>query len=157
MTGQRPPPRSLLRDLTAAIGTASLVRPDEIAGLPAEAGAYALVLDVADTLTLIRPRRGSDTLGTGWYIYAGSARGPGGIRARVARHMRQDKAVHWHIDQVTTRKGTRVWAVPLRGRTECDLVSDLTASDRFVATHPGFGSSDCRRCIAHLLMWRRTG
>ena len=157
MTGQRLPPESLLRDLDAAIGTAPLCQPDQIVGLPAVTGAYALILDVPDTLALSRPRRGRDVLSAGWYIYAGSARGPGGIRARLARHMRQDKAVHWHIDQVTARKGTRMWAAPLPDRTECDLVSDLTVSGRFVATHPGFGSSDCKHCTAHLLMWRRTG
>ena len=40
-------------------------------------------------------------LAPGCYVYAGSARGPGGIRARVRRHLRPDKTPHWHIDQVT--------------------------------------------------------
>ena len=157
ITGQRPPPKPLLKDLNAAIGPAALCGPDEITDLPAEGGAYALILDVTETLALSRPRAACDPLAAGWYIYAGSARGPGGIRARLARHMRQDKAVHWHIDQVTIRNGTRVWAAPFPDRTECHLVSDLTASGRFVATHPGFGSSDCKLCPAHLLMWQLAG
>jgi len=31
----------------------------------------------------------------GWYAYMGSACG---LRARVCRHLRQDKKLHWHID-----------------------------------------------------------
>ncbi len=157
MTGAHLLPAPLIRDLDAALGATPLCRPDEIAGLVAVAGAYALILDVADTLSLNRPRHACHALSAGWYIYAGSAHGPGGIRARLARHMLQDKPVHWHVDQVTTRKGIRIWAASLPNRTECGLVSDLSASGRFVATHPGFGSSDCKQCAAHLLMWRQTG
>jgi len=34
----------------------------------------------------------------GYYIYIGSAFGPGGVRARMLRHLRADKPKHWHID-----------------------------------------------------------
>ena len=34
----------------------------------------------------------------GWYVYIGSAFGPGGITARVTRHARAAKRLHWHID-----------------------------------------------------------
>ncbi|WP_296520394.1 DUF123 domain-containing protein [Rhodoplanes sp.] len=89
------------------------------------------------------------TLPAGRYLYCGSARGPGGLRARIARHLRRRKTLRWHVDRLTTR-GTvfAVWAIP--GGDECDLVARLAA---LPVPLPGFGSSDCRRCRSHLLAW----
>lgn len=33
----------------------------------------------------------------GWYLYVGSAFGPGGLRSRVLRHWRRRKPRHWHV------------------------------------------------------------
>lgn len=88
-------------------------------------------------------------LGPGIYVYCGSAFGPGGIRARVERHLRTDKKPHWHIDRLSARATCiDVKTYPV-GR-ECDLVAALI-SERAVAPVPGFGSSDCRNCAAHLV------
>ncbi|MEM8743893.1 MAG: DUF123 domain-containing protein [Pseudomonadota bacterium] len=130
------------------------MQADHIADIPATAGAYTLILSVARNVALTRPQGCQPSLSAGWYVYAGSARGPGGIRARLARHLRRDKRVHWHIDQLTTHYDVAAWAVPLPDTTECDLVTSLVRTGQFEAPHPGFGSSDCRTCGAHLLMWR---
>jgi histidyl-tRNA synthetase len=94
-------------------------------------------------------RRIGVKLPAGRYLYCGSARGPGGLRARIARHLRRRKPLRWHVDQLTTR-GTviAVWAIP--GGDECDLVARLAL---LPVPLPGFGSSDCRRCRSHLLVW----
>ncbi len=127
------------------------ITPDP-AELPAVAGAYALVIELA------RPRRlnirtlAPATLAPGHYLYLGSARGPGGIRARVARHLRRDKAKHWHVDHLTGRwlgRITRVIAAP--GGSECDLVRRALEFDGVRAPVAGFGSSDCPTCRSHLL------
>ena len=47
------------------------------------------------------PRFGKLTLAAGQYAYVGSAHGPGGLRARVGRHLRAEKPLHWHIDYLT--------------------------------------------------------
>jgi Uri superfamily endonuclease len=47
------------------------------------------------------PNKPSVSLVPGRYIYAGSAYGPGGLKARVSRHMRRAKRSQWHIDQLT--------------------------------------------------------
>lgn len=62
-----------------------------------------------------------------------------------------DKPRRWHIDWLTTAAGDRaVWTVA--DGDECALREALTAAGAAVPV-AGFGSSDCRRCPAHLLHW----
>jgi histidyl-tRNA synthetase len=90
------------------------------------------------------------TLPAGWYIYAGSARGPGGIRARLGRHLGPGKGAHWHIDTLTQAAVARR-GFPIPGGEECALVRALLARPGTRIPVPGFGSSDCRSCASHLL------
>lgn len=118
--------------------------------LPAVAGAYALVLELLRPLSVRLGRRAPGALDPGWYLYAGSARGPGGIRARVGRHLRADKSLRWHVDRLTNTAGvSAVVAVP--GGGECAIVGAVRALAGTEIPVPGFGSSDCRSCPAHLL------
>ena len=34
----------------------------------------------------------------GYYVYLGSALGPGGLRARITHHQKLSPRPHWHID-----------------------------------------------------------
>ncbi len=118
--------------------------------LPADPGAYLLLIELTAPLALDIPRLGAATLAPGRYAYCGSANGPGGLRARIGRHLRRDKTPHWHIDRLTAAgqvAGLR--AVP--GGRECDLLRDLLADPGVSVPVPGFGSSDCRACPAHLV------
>ncbi|WP_206057199.1 DUF123 domain-containing protein [Nitratireductor sp. XY-223] len=115
-------------------------------------GAYVLALCLEDPLAV--EIRGADyRFRPGWYLYAGCARGGGGIGARVARHLRREKAIHWHIDRLTPR-AARVAALAVPHGVECDLVGRLIATGRYTVPVKGFGSSDCRNCQAHLLAAR---
>jgi Uri superfamily endonuclease len=129
------------------IGRLPFVR--SAAEAPALPGAYLLVVALPAPLTFTLPQRPETTLAPGRYLYAGSACGPGGLRARLARHMRAEKKPHWHIDRLT-EAGTveGAWVVP--GCDECSLIASLAA---LPVPLPGFGSSDCRRCSSHLLEW----
>src|SRR6266540_676456 len=69
--------------------------------IPRLAGAYVLVVDLSRPLTVKLAGRPPASLRPGRYLYCGSAKGPGGLQARVARHMRRGKAVRWHIDRLT--------------------------------------------------------
>lgn len=109
--------------------------------LPALPGAYVLVLDLAEDVVLQLPRKPEAVLAPGRYLYFGSARGLGGIKARVARHMRREKPVRWHVDRLTT-------AGEVGGGDECALVARFPD---LPVPMPGFGSSDCRTCASHLL------
>lgn len=118
--------------------------------LPRIPGAYVLVIELGVPLCLAISTLPAVTLTPGRYAYCGSARGPGGIAARVGRHMRRGKALRWHIDRLT--EAGRVAALHLDpGGDECDLLRQLRALPGTRVPVPGFGSSDCRRCPAHLL------
>ena len=118
--------------------------------LPAETGAYALV--IALTRSFAPPIRRLDRrhLPPGRYLYGGDANGPGGIRARVRRHLRRKKTVHWHVDHLTNAFGVAaVVAVP--GGDQCEVVASVRRRPGVATPIPGFGSSDCARCPAHLV------
>ena len=68
---------------------------------PSAPGAYILQVDIAENVLVTIAGRSPTELTAGRYLYCGSAKGPGGLRARLARHMRHGKSVHWHIDQLT--------------------------------------------------------
>lgn len=104
-------------------------------------GTYVLVFDLGQP---VENRLGSFL---GRYCYVGSARGPGGLHARVARHLRKAKPLQWHIDLLTSSEGFR----PIRGYAASDVAEcrvALELSSQFTG-HPGFGCSDCR-CATHL-------
>ena len=118
--------------------------------LPADSGAYVIRIHLRKAVTFHSGRIAGQRLPRGTYLYCGSAYGPGGLAARVGRHLKRGKSVRWHIDQLTqTGKITGVLLAP--GGRECNLVA-------LIAGHPGsdlpitgFGSSDCRHCESHLL------
>lgn len=119
--------------------------------LPAEAGTYVLWFDVRDPLPVAVGRLGEHVFQPGVLAYVGSAHGPGGLRARLGRHLRAEKKPHWHVDALTMRvQVTAIWLVRSPERLECTwarLLAGLSASSVPVT---GFGASDCT-CSAHLL------
>ncbi len=127
--------------------------PDSLAGglarLPATGGAYLLLVDLPAPLAVDLPGRPPARLAPGRYAYCGSAYGPGGLRARIARHLRPAKRAHWHIDRLTGA-GRVVAVYGLPGGRECALFASLLATPGARVPLRGFGSSDCRTCPAHL-------
>jgi len=128
-------------------GTIPIPPPE---ALPTAGGAYALCLTLAQPVRLSITRLGRPLLQAGTYVYCGSAYGPGGLRARLARHLRRDKRPHWHVDHLLAA-ATVVDVVAVPGGNECELVAQIAALPGSAFPVPGFGSSDCRRCRAHLL------
>ncbi|MFO1126305.1 MAG: DUF123 domain-containing protein [Methylocystis sp.] len=89
------------------------------------------------------------TLRSGDYLYCGSAKGPGGLRARLARHRRKDKRAHWHVDQLTLQ-GQVLGAFIVEGGDECALNAALSA----LPIPPCWASAvRTARCAAHLRLW----
>ena len=115
--------------------------------VPASPGSYVLALALTDSLML--PERLAECVRPGLFLYCGSAHGPGGLRARVGRHMRPSKTIRWHIDHLTAR-ATVLGAWTFTDRSECELAAALA---HLPAPVKGFGSSDCRSCRSHLLRW----
>ena len=123
----------------------------EALDLPAVPGTYVLWLQVTGYLSVQVGKPGTITMRGGLYAYVGSAHGPGGLRARLQRHLRPDKPVHWHIDSVTALiPVSAIWFEPSPERLECLWAQTLAALPGVTAPVPGFGSSDCR-CRSHFL------
>ncbi|PWB81333.1 MAG: DUF123 domain-containing protein [Methylocystaceae bacterium] len=116
---------------------------------PVDPGAYVLLVELDAPLRITAGKGREATLAPGRYLYCGSAKGPGGLRARLARHMRRGKRRHWHIDQLTEAGAVHgAWATP--HGSECAHVAELA---HLPVPLDGFGSSDCPRCRSHLLHW----
>ena len=125
--------------------------PADPPALPALPGSYILELALGHQIAIRPGKLGEILLGPGRLRYYGSARGPGGVRSRVARHLRRAEKRHWHVDWLLSRAAVRRVLVDLRA-TECGLLRRDLASGRWAVAAAGFGSSDCRRCPAHLLI-----
>ena len=122
--------------------------------MTSDPGTYALLLR-ADTEQAIEVGAlGVMSVEPGTYVYVGSAFGPGGLRARVGRHVRDDGALHWHVDylRAVTTLDT-VWYTHDAERRECAWATVLRALPRAAVPLGGFGASDCT-CPTHLV---RTG
>jgi Uri superfamily endonuclease len=117
--------------------------------IAADPGAYLLAIDLPRKLVLEIAALSSPALAPGRYVYCGSAYGPGGPRARIARHLKKDKSPRWHVDRLTLAGHVSRIAV-LRGGSECALMAGLRTLPGVSLPVAGFGSSDCRVCPAHL-------
>jgi Uri superfamily endonuclease len=120
--------------------------------IPSLPGAYVLAVELFRPVAVALGNRPPLSLAAGCYLYCGSAKGPGGLRARIARHMRRGKAIHWHIDNLT-EAGRVLGAWGFVGGNECELAATLAC---LPVPIEGFGSSDCRRCRSHLLQWQES-
>jgi Uri superfamily endonuclease len=106
---------------------------------------YQLLIDVARPLRCTIGSLGVFDVAAGRYLYTGSARR--NLEARIARHLRQNKTMRWHIDYLLKSPGVRVLEVTRSRRGECAL----NQSARGAIAIAGFGASDCRAgCRAHL-------
>jgi len=116
-----------------------------------EPGTYVLLLRLSRVTGIDVGRSGRFSFPVGWYTYVGSARGPGGLAARISRHLRSPKPLHWHIDYLRLcALPVRAWyAIGLR-RRECAWARALSTLPGASIPVPRFGASDCR-CPAHLV------
>lgn len=120
---------------------------------PAQPGCYLIWFYIDQNLDIARPSH--SFLPKGWHLYSGSAKGPGGLRARVRHHLKTDKQPRWHIDQISTNATIHMaWAwteIDWSSGSECRLMQSLNKSPYFNHLIPGFGSSDCKTCKSHLI------
>jgi len=131
----------------ACVAGISATRPVTQAA-SAEKGTYALIMRCRKTGHTQIGKLGRMMLRPGFYIYVGSAFGPGGIQARVSRHRRRDKKLHWHIDYLRRHTALiETWTLPGTVNQEHDWAAKLAT--RYEIAYPRFGASDCR-CPSHL-------
>ncbi|NOZ52768.1 MAG: GIY-YIG nuclease family protein [Gammaproteobacteria bacterium] len=113
-------------------------------------GTYILILQALKRVRCEVGRLGVLDSPKGFYIYIGSAFGPGGVAARVKRHLNKRHRVHWHLDYLS----------PYVQAQECWYTFDAKKREHQWAHHffnvfdshlplLGFGCSDCH-CQSHL-------
>lgn len=112
-------------------------------------GSYSLVIEQPGPATVEVGALGTHRFEPGWYVYTGSAFGPGGF-ARVDRHRElahgERDARHWHIDYLLGHPGSTIRTVVTTpdADVECAVAGRLPAGPV-----PDFGASDCD-CHSHL-------
>jgi len=117
-------------------------------------GTYLFLLHNSKAREISAGRFGKVLFPSGFYLYAGSAFGPGGLNARIGRHFRQDKKIRWHVDNLSiTMNPVECWYHVSQTKRECQWNSRL---EDIHDTYPlrGFGSSDCK-CLSHLHYFSR--
>lgn len=114
-------------------------------------GSYILVLHLEQPLAGLQVGRlGRFDFAPGFYLYVGSALGPGGLAARLAYHGRHKEHPHWHIDYLRAHaRLCEAWAVAGPERMECRWCQALGAHPAVTVPAPGFGSRDTG-CLSHL-------
>jgi Uri superfamily endonuclease len=129
--------------------------PDR-ADLQARPGTYVLWLRLDTGLRVPVGGLGPVEFSAGHYAYVGSAFGPGGIAARLGRHLRSSKKnQRWHVDYLRAVARPRAaWVSYDATRHEHRWAVSLAAVAGAQVPVAGFGSSDCR-CPSHLLWFRR--
>lgn len=83
----------------------------------------------------------------------GSAKGNGGIFARIRRHTIVEKKKFWHIDYLRPTMNLVGVFYTKKLEKECEWVQKLLLSGFFTAPVTKFGASDCQKnCLSHLLV-----
>jgi Uri superfamily endonuclease len=122
-----------------------------------EGGSYLLILRMDMPAGLIVGRLGTFVFPAGWYVYTGSAFGPGGLRARLRHHWNRSERAHWHIDALrSAAQPVSYLLAPGERGLECRWAQALFKLGGQLAA-PGFGASDCHSgCPAHLIFFKET-
>lgn len=125
--------------------------------IPSVSGTYALALHLPRAKNLRVGKFGRFYFPRGDYVYVGSAFGPGGLRARIARHARKNKRAHWHIDYLRAHAALRQVIFTTAPRAmECEWSHRLSACADAGIPVAKFGAMDCRsKCAAHLIAFPR--
>jgi Uri superfamily endonuclease len=118
--------------------------------MQAQPGTYALIMACDSDQRVEIGKLGLLCVRPGFYVYIGSAFGPGGLKARIGRHANISRRPHWHIDYLrpllylrkvcysyNSEKQEHRWAGALYRFKGASIPLD------------GFGASDCR-CPSHL-------
>ncbi|QGA80433.1 GIY-YIG nuclease family protein [Candidatus Nanohalobium constans] len=113
-------------------------------------GSYTLLIKLPEQTSIEVGSLGKIKFEPGFYMYNGSAFGPGGLK-RVQRHKEKSEEgdnPHWHIDYLLVNEKSEMVKTFRKegGDHECSLSQEM--KENFTAVED-FGCSDCR-CCSHL-------
>ena len=111
-----------------------------------QGGTYIAVFALSQEHWIQVGKLGRFRFEAGLYLYARTAQR--NLSARLERHARKSKLLHWHIDYLSA-KAVMIGAMIVPGprERECELAAGLGHLYQLVM--PGFGASDCG-CGGHL-------
>ena len=131
-----------IRDLPAKISVPWEFLEEEIA----DRGVYLSIFEIDEFKDVEIGALGTLKMHPGYYVYAGSA--ANNLTARINRHARKRKILHWHVDYLR-EVAKSVLNLPIRTRDDIECLTAGRLSSVASYAIPGFGSSDCS-CESHL-------
>jgi Uri superfamily endonuclease len=118
-------------------------------------GTYALILEARSVFELTVGKLGRLSGRPGYYVYVGSAFGPGGVKARLKHHRQSALQPHWHIDYLRLQLPfNEVWYTHDLHKRECEWAKLMAGMPGAKVPFAGFGASDCT-CTAHLIYFEQ--
>ena len=109
-------------------------------------GCYVILLEIEEDQEIQIGSLGLVEFPKGWYVYCGSAKK--NLTARVNRHLRIRKGIHWHLDYLRQIAKQAV-GIPFRTQDEIEHSLSTDLSELADWKIDGFGCSDCD-CDSHL-------
>lgn len=152
-SGLRPRSGNLFRGTIGPIGQIRPIKAFDCGDavvFPRTGGTYALILKACRSRRVNIGRLGRLHVEQGFYVYVGSAFGPGGLQARLAHHFRRSPRPRWHIDYL--KPHTRIaaaWVTEDPLHREHQWAAALAGMPGAKIHLRRFGASDCR-CASHL-------
>jgi len=106
-------------------------------------GTYLLVLENRSIKWIDVGKLGQIRFNKGYYVYVGS--GMNGVDRRVARHYRDRKSFHWHIDYITPSHMPITGSYTIRRSLNLEEEIAMRCEKISHGSIDGFGSSDSSR------------
>ena len=108
-------------------------------------GSYVLLIKITNDQNIKIGKLGRIFFKKGFYAYVGSAMNS--LDARIARHLRPEKKLHWHIDYLLkTAEINKIFYKETNEKIECYIANKFSGK---LENIQGFGCSDCK-CTSHL-------
>jgi Uri superfamily endonuclease len=116
-------------------------------------GIYHLIIYLPSDKNIEVGKLGRHCFQAGYYVYTGSAMR--GLDQRIARHLRSEKRLHWHIDYLL-QHGQIIDIIThiTKERHECKFNQMIMSLPECHIPIKGFGSSDCD-CLSHLAFFEK--
>ena len=123
-----------------------------VSDIPQKVGSYCLIFHLKNSINVSIGKSGKFYFNSGYYYYFGSAKGSGGLRARMNRHISMEKKKFWHMDYLRPHMIFTSAVFTLQINLECAWCQKIEENPAFDVPVKGFGASDClASCKAHLL------
>jgi len=114
-------------------------------------GTYALIFHCDAHFRVRVGKLGLAEGSRGFWIYVGSAFGPGGLASRLTHHLKPSQRPHWHLDYLKTAlRPVDIWTTTDPVKRECAWAHCFSRLKGSTCPIAGFGASDCA-CRSHLI------